>query len=802
MKLAAVQNQPQSCSFCGLPLPSHPVEGAAEKRYCCHGCAHMEAILAAVGADTDEGKQRLSVARASGLVSSPLTAERPAVELPDTVREEQRLQVDQMACPSCAWLVEEVIARQPGVAAAEVDFYSDTVKVVFDLSKTSVEEIAAASTRAGYPAAPMERGNDAADNRELWRLGVAFAVYMNLMMLAWVGYEVFFPAGGAWVGIVDWLQVISAVPVVTWAALPLYRRALAAIAQGRVVMETLLSLGIIAATALSAYEFISGSTRLYLESATALVTLSLAGRWLERWIKRRTAGALTGLLTFAPTKARMADSGAFKPLKSLVTGDRIRVLPGETVPLDLRAEQAVIVRESLLTGEPHPVSRPADATILAGSVAEGAGVTGVVLRPAAESVAEKMRERVFTALRSADAGSRMADRLAQGFVPLVVIVAIVSFIGHVSAGGGFEHAALTAVSVLVISCPCAFGVAASSALSLAVLRLASAGVLVKEPQVIEAAAGLKAVIFDKTGTLTRGDLSLAGIGWTAGEQPDILAAVARLEADSRHPIGIALARLLADRATADNAEGTVEIPGMGITGTLSGLRYAAGTAKLFAPLARPVPSPEGIVTRVWFGFAGEEPSGWFDIADAPRSEAAAVAADLHARGLATLVFSGDDQRTTDSVALAVGIGAARGNMLPEEKAAAVHAESDARGSIAFVGDGFNDAEALAAADIGFALAGGAELALVSAPVVITRADLRGLNTFLDTARTANRVLRGNFIWAFLYNVALIPVAAFGLLSPIYAALLMALSSASVGFNSMRLRKTGRTTIQLQEAITG
>jgi Cu+-exporting ATPase len=777
-----------ACALCGLTLPSHPVADRSGRKFCCHGCAHVSAIIDEVGAESEAGRKALAAARQQGLISTETEKPHPVCELPESVREEKRMRVGGLACPSCAWLVEAVLANQPGVALAEVDYISDTVRVVYDLSKISDEDFAGAVSEAGYALRPL--GDEGSGEWvEILRFALAVVVAVNLMMLAWVGYESFFTGTADPLALaIGWVQLIAAVPVVTWASMPLYRRALAALARGKVVMETLLSLGIIAASALSLSAILTGSAHTYLETATMLVAISLGGRLLERRLKRASASALTGMLQFSPTKARRDSDGRFEPLERFARGDLIRVEPGETVPLDLRLTVDSFVREGLLTGEPHPVARRAGDLVMAGSTVERGTLVGKVERSAGTTVADAIRDRVSEALRRADSGSRVADRLAQGFVPLVILIAVAAFVGNLTAGAEAMRAAMIAVSVLVVSCPCAFGVAASSALSLAVLRLANEGVLVKDPATLEKARSVSNVVFDKTGTLTRGELSLLQIGWIGPKQPELLDGIRALEEKSSHPFGIALSRLLPRQSESlPEAEGIIEVPGMGVTGTVSGRRLAAGKIDLFADPGRPLSEPPRGASRIWFGQAGEIPAGFADLADVLRDEAVQVVEALHSRGMVIELLSGDSQEPTASAAARAGIPSARGGLKPEEKAARINELREEGKVTTFVGDGFNDADALAAADIGIALAGGADLALVSAPVVITNGCLQGVASLFNIARRAAKVMRGNYIWAFVYNIALLPVAAFGLLAPVYAAGLMAVSSASVGINSMRVR---------------
>jgi heavy metal translocating P-type ATPase len=869
----AARHEQAGCALCGLALPRDPVTDREGAAYCCPGCAHVAAIVRSVGPDSDEARRRLEAARCSGLLSSPLPekpeslssplsqrsgllssplAQKSAAEIPAQAREEIRLRVQGLVCPSCAWLVEAVVARQPGVAEVEVDFLSDAARVVFDLRATSREAIETEIARAGYGVAPLESDSDAEGRRDLMRLAVAFVIDCNQMMLAFVGYDVFMHGGGdPQARFIPILQVLLALPVVTWCAMPLYRRALAALRAGRAVMETLLALGIAAAFALSVAAMLGGGIHMYLETATSLATISLAGRVLERWLKQRAARSLGAILQPGPTKARRAGDERFAPLARFNEGDRIRVEPGEIVPLDVRAMSEAVVREGLLTGEPHPVARRAGEIVLAGSRVERGTLLGAVERRAGETVADAIRGRVAEALRRTDAGSRAADRLAQGFVPLVLLLAASAAVGHRLHGDPFGAAMLAGVAVLVAACPCAFGVAASSAISLALLGLARRGVLVKDPATIEALRSIDTVILDKTGTLTKGDLDLIRIGWLETKQPvesgtgwqpvqekhrlptcttseglELLAAVRAIEEKSRHPIGVSLARVL-EKIEGLEAEGIVETPGIGVTGMVKGRRVAVGTLALFSEpngrnglnglnghsghsttsigsiksimsIASTAPLPG--VSRVWFGYAGEAPAGYIDLADRLRPEAGEFVEACQARGIEVAVYSGDAAEATRAMAESAGIAAAFGNLRPEEKAARVRALREQGRRVLYVGDGFNDAEALAAADAGVAMGAGANLALLTAPVVIARGDLRAVVELCDTARRAGRIVRQNFAWAFVYNIALLPVAALGYLAPIYAAGLMALSSASVAINSMRARRGGNGLVDAVDVV--
>ena len=776
------------CDFCGLPLPAKAVEGKDDKHYCCPGCAHLDQIMGEVGSQSDKAKQVLSAARQKGLISGD-SERKQKVELSEQVREEKRLHIGQMTCPSCAWLLESVLESTDGVASCEVDFYSDTAKIQYDLTKTSVDSIQDVIVDSGYSVSILEEKSSKAERMDVIRLALAFFIAMNQMMLSWVGYNVLYKdQGDLFVGIVAWIQLVTAIPVVSWCAMPIYKRAIAAIGQGKVVMETLLSIGVLSSALISVLAFITSQPHLYLETSTMLVALSLSGRWLEGWIKKKTAGSLTDLIKFSPNKARSAKDMRFHYLDEFSKGDLVIVEEQEKVPFDLVAQNRVSVNESLLTGESRPREKEPGSVILAGcSVVKGT-LKGKIERHTRETVATKIKNRVMESLRNVDSGSRLADRIAQGFVPLVILVAAIAFFMHLFGGKSAFDAAFISISVLVVTCPCAFGVAASSALSLTVLNLVKKGVIVKEPSLMEKSAELNLAAFDKTGTITMGELEIVKQHWFAGAaSQQVINALAAIEQDSRHPVA-SLIRELAVEEKLPRAEAVVELAGQGITGTVEGQRYAIGKLVLFDEPATPYESPAVNVTRVWFGIAGEKPMGYIDSLDQVRPEAREVLAELKSRGITTALLSGDDDTTTQNYASELGFDFAAGDLTPEQKREFIEKKLAGGEKVCFTGDGFNDADALATADIGFAMANSADLAMITAPVILSHNDLRGLTYFLKASEQAGKVLTGNFIWAFAYNLILIPVAAVGWLAPVYAALLMALSSLSVGMNSMRLNK--------------
>lgn len=504
------------CDFCGLPLPAKAVDGKDDKRYCCPGCAHLDAIMEEAGASSKKAKQALTAAKEKGLISKG-DPDRKKTELPEQVRGEKRLHIGQMTCPSCAWLLESVLETTEGIASCEVDFYSDTAKIQFDLTKTDVDKITESISDSGYSASVMEEKVSKGERLDLIRLALAFFIALNQMMLSWVGYNVIYKdQGDLFVGAVVWIQLITAIPVVTWCAVPIYKRAVAAIKRGRVVMETLLSLGILSSSLIS----IHGIYHLSAPSISGNIyhaCSSFAFREMAGGLdQEKTADSLTDLIKFSPNKARSGEDQRFHYLDEFAKGDAVIVEEDEKVPFDLIANNSVSVNESLLTGESKPRVKEAGTVVLAGcSVVKGT-LAGRVDKLSKDTVASKIKDRVMESLRNADSGSRMADRIAQGFVPLVMIVAIAAFVMHLAGGKPVFDAAFISISVLVVTCPCAFGVAASSALSLTVLNLVKKGVIVKDPSLMELSSELDYAAFDKTGTITKGELEVANTYWFSG----------------------------------------------------------------------------------------------------------------------------------------------------------------------------------------------------------------------------------------------------------------------------------------------
>jgi Cu+-exporting ATPase len=797
----------------------------AGRVYCCSGCARVDEVIAGLpeparAATIKALAERLGIAPLQGLAAraeaqrvaaaaaaagtptpdpDPPDAAQAAAGADGTVVEE-RFRVEGMHCPSCSWLVERLLESRPGVSAAKVDFLSEVGSVRIDLRRTSRAAALAELERAGYRARALGEAEGRDPERLALRLAVAAIAAMNVMMLAWVHYaELFGMGAGEWKLWLGSLQAVLSVPAVLWAALPIFRRAAGLLRLGAAGMESLLALGMLAALALSCTGFVLPQGDFYFEIPPMIAALALGSRLVERSIRRSGARRIAELVRPRVVRVRRAGpdgaAAGFAALDELRPGERIVVPAGEEVPVDVTvAGEPVTVSEAMLTGEARSLLRRAGACVLSGSrVAEGT-LVGEVLRPASASALAQIGERVLAVLGDARVVPRMADRVAAVFVPVIVLGALATFAAHAwwaGLGPWSPGAWLPAVAVLVVACPCAFSIAAAAAVGAVTLRLLREAVLVREPRALDAAAGIDTVVFDKTGTLTAGDMDVRELRWLGHPRPDLLPVVAALEAGAHHPAGVALRRHLAAQGVVPaSATEVEEFPGLGVRGRVDGTAFAVGAPASFHDTTAAT-GPDGGRPFVLFGPV-ERPVGLFELQDPLRPGARAAVDALRARGLDVRLLSGDDPAVVERCASEVGIERHEGRVLPAEKAERLQALRAAGRRVAYVGDGINDAPALAAADVGIALQHGAGLACEVAGFVTVRDDPAAAARVLEAARRLRRVMAQNYAWAVGYNLVLLPLAALGWLHPAFAALAMFCSSLTVLANSARLLRSGRS----------
>lgn len=724
-----------------------------------------------------------------------------------------------MTCASCVSRVERALMRVPGVQEASVNLATESARVVAAPSPDLQARLRRAVRQAGYE--PREASaEDEAAAASPWAgfMPVAVGLLLSAPLLAPMLLE---PLGVHWM-LPPWAQFLLAAPVQFWLGARFYRAGWHAARAGTGNMDLLVALGTSAAFGLSLWLWwrapAGGMPHLYFEAAAVVITLILLGKWLESRAKRQATSAIRALQALRPDIAHVVDAKTGResdvPVAELLAGDRLSVRAGERVPADgVVIEGRSSVDESMLTGEPLPVAKAPGEELTGGSVNGEGRLVMEVRTVGAESVLSRIIRLVEDAQAAKAPIQQLVDKVAAVFVPVVLVIALVTLLGWLAAGAGIEQALIHAVAVLVIACPCALGLATPVAVMAGTGVAARRGILIKDATALELAHRVDTVAFDKTGTLTVGKptltqlLPLPGVGM---DERALLAAAAALQSGSTHP----LARAVLDAAAAQGVafEGTVRdlraVDGRGMRGRLGisadegGDEWALASMRWCEELGVPVPTErlaqlqsQGATISALLRFdaaaTGQaQAMALLAFADEPKPEAAQAVARLRARGLRVVMISGDNRRAAQAIAERVGIAAedVRAEVLPGDKAAVVQALRAGGHVVAMVGDGANDAPALAAADVGMAMAHGTDVAMEAAGITLMRGDVSLVADAFDlSARTVAKI-RQNLFWAFAYNVAGIALAAIGLLSPVVAGAAMALSSVSVMANALLLRR--------------
>ncbi|WP_297696849.1 heavy metal translocating P-type ATPase [Phenylobacterium sp.] len=619
----------------------------------------------------------------------------------------------------------------------------------------------------------------------------------------------------------NWIQFALAAPVVLWAGWPFFVRGWASLRTRRLNMFTLIAMGVGVAWLYSvvavlapgafppAFRDASGAVPVYFEASAVITVLVLLGQVLELRARERTSGAIKALLDLAPTTARrIRDDGTDEEvtLDLIHVGDRLRVRPGEKVPVDGElTEGRVSIDESLVTGESMPVTKAAGARVVAGSINKTGSFVMRAEKVGAETLLARIVQMVAEAQRSRAPIQRMADRVSAWFVPAVIAVAVLAFAVWALVGPEprFAYALVAAVSVLIIACPCALGLATPMSIMVGVGRGAQEGVLIKNAEALERFERIDTLVVDKTGTLTEGRPALTAIAAAAGfEEGELLRLAASLERGSEHPLADAILRAAKDRGlTLSEAQDFDSPVGKGVLGTVEGRRIVLGGSRLMSEQGADIGPLEGQAERLRaegataiFATIDGKLAGVLGIADPVKPTTAEAVQALQAEGVRLVMMTGDNRTTAEAVARRLGIDEVEAEVLPEDKAKVVQRLRAEGRAVGMAGDGVNDAPALAAAEVGIAMGAGADVAIESAGVTLLKGDLVGLVRARRLSRAVMRNIRQNLAFAFVYNTAGVPIAAgvlyplFGwLLSPQIAAAAMALSSVSVITNALRLR---------------
>ncbi|HEV7913256.1 MAG TPA: heavy metal translocating P-type ATPase [Albitalea sp.] len=714
-----------------------------------------------------------------------------------------QLQVGGMTCASCAARVEKALMKVPGVSSASVNLATERA-AVRARAGVPVSALTAAVEAAGYSAAGVADAAppDRAGRLSGWQVALSAALSLPLiapMLLSLVGIHLVLPG---------WLQLALATPVQFGLGARFYRAAWKALRARSGNMDLLVALGTSAAYGLSVYLLWRhaghDTPHLYFEASAAVITLVLLGKWLEARAKRRTTDAIRALNALRPITARVLRDGAEVelPVERIAVGDLVAVRPGERIPVDGEVTAGRShVDESLITGESLPRAKAPGDKVTGGSINGEGALTVKTLAVGAETTLA----RIIRMVESAQAGKapiqRIVDRVSAVFVPIVLGIALLTGIGWVAVGGGWEQALINAVAVLVIACPCALGLATPTAIMAGTGIAAQHGILIKDAEALEVAQSVTTVAFDKTGTLTEGRPALAAAVAAPGhERDELLRFAAALQQSSDHPLAHAVMEQARKEGLAvPPAEDARALPGRGVEARVHGRRLSllsgrawrdeAADAGALADEARRLEA-DGRTVSWLVRRDGDriELLGLLAFGDSIKPTAAAAVARLHRMGLATVMLTGDNRGSADAVARALGIREVRAELLPGDKAAAVQQLHSAGQVVAMVGDGINDAPALAAADVGIAMSSGTDVAMETAGITLMRGDPRAVADALDVSRRTRATIRRGLFWAFAYNVIGIPLAAFGLLSPVIAGAAMALSSVSVVGNALLLRR--------------
>ena len=732
---------------------------------------------------------------------------------PSSSEKETLLDIKGMTCASCVNRVEKALAKTPGVQSVNVNFATHQAMVKHG-HEVDATQLMKAVDGAGYVAKPvvddvhshhtpsehaehirMESESELVRVRNNLWLSTILTIPLVAISMAW-------HVRPEWA---NWLLFALATPVTFLCGRQFFLVAYKAIRHGSTTMDTLVAMGAAAAWGYSTYSLLANHTHMqsehiYFETGAVIVTLILLGRYLESKAKSHMSDSIRKLMDLSPKVATRIDEGGAErqvALSELRVGDLIRVRPGERIAVDgVLTEGESFVDETMITGEPLPVSKKQSDQLTGGTVNQSGSFVFRAEKVGSDTMLAHIAKMVQRAQGSKAPMQGLADKVSSIFVPVVILLALTTVAAYVALGHGVDSGVLAAVAVLVIACPCALGLATPTALMVGTGRGAELGILVKDGEALERAGGVKTILLDKTGTLTEGKPKLTDAkvfgAWTESEAVGFAAA---LESQSEHPVGRAVVASAKERGIAVLATtGFESVSGKGVSGSVGGLYGMVGRRSwllekgivLAKQIEESTTGLEADGKTVFLVLRGTD-MAVLAVSDTLGEHSREAVEQLKALGIVTVMVTGDNKKAADSVAKQVGIEHVEAQVLPADKAGFVE-KYQVNGATAMVGDGINDAPALAQADLGIAMGTGTDVAIETAGVTLLRADLRGVPQAVRLARATLATIRWNLFWAFIYNIVMIPLAALGMLSPMLAAGAMAFSSVSVVLNSLRLKR--------------
>lgn len=785
-----------------------PIDGMT-----CASCAgRIEKALKAVPGVTDvsvnlaTGSAHVTADNAVDMRAVTAAIEQAGYKVPTTAI---TLAVSGMTCASCAGRVEKALRGVQGVTDVSVNLATEQARIETVKNVVSTRNLIAAIEAAGYtaqvPALTAEDRETAASQQEKMASRDSMAVVLAAVLSFPLVLPMVLPLADINWMVPGWLQWLLATPVQFWLGARFYRAGWSALKAGTGNMDLLVALGTSAGYGLSVYQLLTHPRHMahyYFEASAVVITLVLLGKWLESRAKRQTATAIKALQGLQPNTARVrrGSDDLDVPIDEVQPGDLVVVKPGERIPVDgVVVEGESHVDESMITGESLPVVKQPVDKITGGAInAEGL----LIVRTQAVGT-ETTLARIIRLVENAQAVKapiqRLVDRVSAVFVPVVIGIAFITFLGWWLANGDVQQAIINAVAVLVIACPCALGLATPTAIIAGTGVAAQHGILIKDAEALEIAHRITTVVFDKTGTLTIGKPRLIAHVAPNDNHEQLLRLAAAVQAGSEHPLAQAVtSAALAAAIKVPPVTNIKSLAGRGIAATVEGIELNLGNSRLMnelgidlSPLLERAATLEAQGSTIsWLARSGDNKAllGLLAFSDEIKPEARAAVASLNELGIQTIMITGDNAGSAKTVANALGLSQFLAQVLPADKASAITQLKGENQTVAMVGDGINDAPALAAADVGIAMATGSDVAMHTAGITLMRGDVLLVADAIDISRRTYNKIRKNLFWAFIYNVVGIPLAAFGMLNPVLAGAAMAFSSVSVVSNTLLLKR--------------